>query len=142
VSLAVVAGVIYTWYTGQHATIKNEATPVTKVSQPTTTQPEKLAPNDREGVAEQSFTSPVQQGDNASVDIQTNPDSTCSITAVYNNVTEKDSGLAPKTADEYGLVEWSWTVSSSAPVGTWPITINCVWNKKSAVLIENLVIQK
>lgn len=140
--LAVGAGIIYTWYMGQHATVKEKVVPVKTTNQPKTTSPVQLAPNAKEGVAIQSITSPVQPGTNASVYIHTNRDSNCTITAVYNKVPSKDSGLAPKTADEFGLASWSWTVESTVPVGKWPVTVTCEWNKKIAVVIGDLVVSK
>ncbi|HUC96446.1 MAG TPA: hypothetical protein VMR16_02145 [Candidatus Saccharimonadales bacterium] len=139
--LLLIAGVAYTWYTGQNVKVKDDVAPV-KTSQPTTTQPSQLATNAKEGVAIQGISSPVSPGSNATVTIETNRDSVCSITVVYNNVPSKDSGLTPKTADEYGTATWSWTVGSTVPVGTWPVTISCVWNKKSAIVIGNLVVAK
>jgi hypothetical protein len=93
-------------------------------------------------VSIQSITSPVAPGDNASIYIHTNRDSKCTITAVYNNIPSKDAGLSPKTADEYGLASWSWTVESTVPVGKWPVTVTCVWNKKIAVVVGDLIVKK
>jgi hypothetical protein len=142
VILAVAAGFIYTWYMGQHSIVKDTAVPTKTTAKTTNTEPVQLAPNAKEGVSIQSLTTPVQPGANASIDIQTNRDSTCTITVVYNNVPSKDAGLSPKTADEYGLASWSWTVGSTVPVGKWPVTVTCVWNKKTALVIGDLIIQK
>jgi hypothetical protein len=141
VILAVTAGIIYTWYMGQHVKVKEVVAPV-QTTKPKTTEPAQLAPNAKEGVAIQSITTPVAPGDNASVSIHTNRDSKCTITAIYNNVPSKDAGLGPKTADEYGLASWSWTVESTVPVGKWPVTVTCEWNKKIAVVIGDLIVKK
>ena len=100
------------------------------------------AANAPEGVALQSLITPVMAGQNTTLQALTNPGSTCTITAVYNNVASHDSGLAPKTADAYGLVSWTWTVDSTAPVGTWPATVTCVYHGRSGVLIGNLQVTK
>jgi len=140
--LAITAGAVYTWYMDQHVKVTDVVVPVKKTSQPATTEPAQLAPNAKEGVSIQSITSPVAPGDNASIYIHTNRDSKCTITAVYNNVPSKDAGLSPKTADEYGLASWSWTVESTVPVGKWPVTVTCEWNKKIAVVIGDLIVKK
>jgi hypothetical protein len=126
---------------GQHAKVKEVVVPV-QTTKPKTTEPAQPAPNAKEGVAVQSLTSPVAPGDNASIDIHTNRDSKCTITVVYNNIPSKDAGLTPKTADEYGLASWSWTVESTVPVGKWPVTVTCEWNKKIAVVIGDLIVKK
>jgi hypothetical protein len=127
---------------GQHAKVKETIVPVKTTTKPTATGPVQLAPNAKEGVAVQSLSSPVAPGENASIYIHTNRDSKCTITVVYNKIPSKDAGLAPKTADEFGLVSWSWTVEASAPVGKWPVTVTCEWNKKIAVVIDDLIVKK
>lgn len=141
VILAVAAGVIYTWYMGQHPIATEKAVPV-KTTKPKSTEPTQLAPNAKEGAAVQSISSPIAPGSNASIYIKTNRDSKCTIKAVYNKVPSKDSGLIPKTADEYGMVSWSWTVESTAPVGKWPVTVTCTWKKQTAVVVGDLVVKK
>jgi hypothetical protein len=139
--LVIIAGVVYTWYMGQHPAVTEKAVPV-KTTKPKTTGPAQLAPNAKEGVAIQSITSPVAPGDNASIYIHTNRDSKCTIGVEYNKIPSKDAGLTPKTADEYGLTSWSWTVESTGPVGKWPVTVTCEWNKKTAVVVGYLIVAK
>jgi hypothetical protein len=138
--LVLVAGLVYTWYMGQHAVVKENTIPVKTSTK--TTKPVQLAPNAKEGAAVQSISSPIAPGSNASIFIKTNRDSKCSITAVYKKVPSKDSGLIPKIADEYGMVSWSWTVERTVPVGKWPVTVTCTWNKKTAVVVGDLVVAK
>lgn len=139
--LFVGAGLIYTWFVGHNTPTKQivaetttAPTPVIKHVDPGTNVPE--------GASVQSITSPVMPGDNASVIVKTNPGSWCTITAMYNNVPSKDSGLSGKTSDDFGSVSWTWTVEATVPVGTWPVTVTCLRNKLSAVVVGNLVVSK
>ena len=137
------AGVAYIWYVGQYGNVEiADEEPTASTATVKLRNPTKIAANAKEGVSIQMLSSPVKPGENASVDVKTNPDSKCSIKVEYNKIPSKDSGLVTKTADEYGLVAWSWTVDPAAPIGKWPVTITCVWNKKSAVVIGGLVVKK
>jgi hypothetical protein len=130
--LMVGAGVGYVWYMGQHPPhVQADETSVAKPS-----------PNAKESAAVQSLTSPVAPGDNASVAVRTLPDSACTITVVYDKTASKDSGLGQKTADEYGLVSWTWTVEAAVPLGKWPVTVTCAYNNKTAVVQGDLVVAK
>lgn len=140
VVIAVGAGIGYTWYVGQQkptALPVEEATPEAK---PVTFDRPNTDPKAPESASVQSLTSPVTPGDNALIAIKTNPGSWCTIKAVYNDVPSKDSGLYGKAADEYGSVSWTWTVESSVPTGKWPVTVTCVRNDKSAVVVGDLVV--
>jgi zona occludens toxin (predicted ATPase) len=138
VLVAIVAGFIYTWYIGLH-TAHHTASTATSTA-PVLSKPTAPAANAPESAAVESITSPVAPGSNALIYIQTLPFSTCTITAVYNKVPSTDSGLRQKTADDYGIVSWSWTVDASAPVGSWPVTVTCVYHAKSAVVAGTLVV--
>jgi hypothetical protein len=46
--------------------------------------------------------------------------------------------LLPALADDFGAVSWNWKVDAWAPVGSWPITVTCAHNKKSAVVQTTL----
>jgi hypothetical protein len=133
------AGLIYTWVVGKQTSPVVTAEPEeTTVSTPT----QRTAPADNAtlGVSIQSLTSPVVPGENASVTIKTNPGAWCTIKVVYDKTPSKDSGLVGKTADEYGSASWTWTVNEGTVVGKWPVTVTCVRNKLSAVVIGNLVV--
>jgi len=141
VAILVAAGAAYTWFIGRNqapavttATTDTTLTPVVKAVDP--------APNAPEGASVQSITSPVAPGSNASVTVKTNPGSWCTITVVYDKTASTDSGLAGKTADEFGSVSWTWTVDATAPVGKWPVTVTCLRNKLSAVVVGDLVVAK
>ncbi len=75
---------------------------------------------------------------NASIIIRTNAGSKCVIAVVYDKTASSDSGLGSKTADEYGIASWTWTVESSVPIGKWPVKVTCVYNGRSAVVQGNL----
>lgn len=130
IAVAVVGGLIYIWYIGKTAPVQEAAKITTTTTSPITTDPvvDEDAPV---GVAIQTITSPVTRGKNASVAIRTRPEAACSIRVYYSDDKTKESedgGLIPKTADEYGVAEWTWTVESSRPAGKWPVYITCAYN--------------
>lgn len=137
--LLLAAGAAYTWYMGQNDKDIPVTAPV-KTNTPTIAKPTMPAPNAKEGASVQMITSPVSPGENSSISIKTNPESVCKIKVEYNKIASTDSGLVAKTADEYGVVSWSWTVGPSVPIGKWPVTVTCVWNQKSAVVVGDLVV--
>jgi hypothetical protein len=59
----------------------------------------------------------------------------------YNDVPSADSGLKPKTADDFGIVSWAWTVEATTPVGEWPVDVTCVFNDQSAMVRGKLVVK-
>ncbi len=74
-------------------------------------------------------------GSNASIYVRTNPKSKCAIFVQYSNGAQShDSGLAPKTADAYGSVAWSWTVNGPASLGDGSATITCLYHARSGVV--------
>jgi hypothetical protein len=140
VLLAIVVGVGYTWYMGRHKTaLANDPTP-SRTIRPVL-KPLKVSSIAPVGVSTQMITSPIKAGDNASITIKTNPEADCTIVAKYNNVPAQDSGLVAKSADEYGVASWAWTVAPSAPKGTWPVEVTCKNKKNSAVVKADLVVQ-
>lgn len=147
VSLAVVivgGGVGYAWYSGQHA--EDNAAAFAKPGESfkqETIEPVKVSQTGRLGVSVQMLTSPVAPGSNASMMVRTNPLANCLITVEYANKSQsKDSGLVQKKADEYGIVEWTWTVEPSVPLGTSPVTVTCANQKNSAVVEADLIVAK
>jgi len=133
--LFVGAGVGYTWYEGKH--IPNKATLAdTQPAATTTVMPAHTDPgaNVPENASVETITSPVTPGSNVALDVQTLGGSTCTITAVYNKIPSTDSGLKQKTADTYGVISWSWTVGADTPLGSWPVTVTCTHNQKTAVV--------
>lgn len=138
-----VIGFIYTWYAGQQ-----EVAPALDVNSLPSRQPQRNLAEPTEdsqvGVSTQSFTGQVQQGQNASLAVKTLRGAACSIVFTYNedNERSKDTGLIPKIADEYGYVEWTWTVSPSVDDGTWPVEVICANGSKHAYLRNDLVVKR
>jgi hypothetical protein len=143
VILFVLVGVGYVYYTGRKPAKKPAAAATTQpIRNYGLPKPKTPSPNSPAYAAIEALLSPVPAGSNTSATVATVPTSKCDITATYNNVPSKDSGLASKTADPYGHITWSWTVDKSAPVGTWPVKVTCFYGKKSAVVIGNLQVTK
>jgi hypothetical protein len=138
--LLVGVGIAYTYMDSG----KDLAASAKTVAAPTyaAVQPPKISPNAREGVAVEMISSPVSPGSTASISVHTNPTSTCKISVLYNKVAAVDPGLAPKVADDYGSVSWTWTVGSSTPLGTWPVTVTCVFNGRDGVVQGDLEVAK
>jgi hypothetical protein len=140
--LTVGGGVAYTWYVGEYGT---EVAPVTVTPpQAAPTAPSmtrvKPAPDAVVSASIQMLTSPVAPGENSSVTVRTIPDAKCKITVMYGEVASQDSGLVAKTADEYGMVSWAWTVEESVPLGEWPVEVTCANAKNSAVVKGDLIV--
>ena len=72
-----------------------------------------------------SVTSPVARGSDATLQAQSSPNVTCSITVTYKSGPSHASGLAAATTDGAGLVSWTWLVGSRTTPGTWPIRVSC-----------------
>lgn len=138
------AGAGYTWYMGQQPLPPvAEVVPVAEVSEPVSAAKHMTPdPNAKASAAIEMLTSPVAPGMNASVNVKTNANAECTISVVYDKTASKDSGLSSKTADEFGIVDWTWTVESTVPYGTWPVKITCTIDKKSAVVQGDLVVAK
>src|SRR5689334_10995980 len=104
--------------------------------------PTKPAPGSNIGVAVHSLSSPIAPGSQASILIRTTPTATCKITAKYKEVLSTDPGLVDKTADEYGMADWSWFVEDTVPEGKWPVEVTCTFGEKSARVIGDMVVAK
>jgi len=138
--LLIAAGVAYTWYIGQNNKDVPVAAPL-KATTPVVAKPTQPSANAKEGASVQMITTPVTPGSNATISVKTNSGSVCKIIAEYNKIASTDSGLVAKTADDYGVVSWTWTVGPAVPVGKWPVTVTCVWNNKTAVVVGDLVVE-
>ena len=136
--VAVVVGVGYAWYVGEYGGDSGQNI------QPTTHATGGVLENKRPKISDtasigavvQNITSPVVPGSNASIMVRTNPDANCAISVIYDKTPSRDSGLGEKKADEYGIVEWTWTVEGSVPLGKWPVEVTCA-NKKNSAVVEN-----
>ncbi len=135
--LVIAAGLVYVYLFGQGG---DQSTTSLLANQPPQAQPivpTKPPANAREGTAITVLNNPVLRGEEASVGVQTLPGSSCTISVEYNHEKVQASGLAAKTADDFGNVAWDWTVSTSAPLGTRSATITCSYNKSSSVVVGN-----
>lgn len=134
-------GVGYTWYNGRQPLPQTPqaATPGAQLQQ---IKPKLPSRNSQESAAVEVLTSPVAPGENSMMTVKTNAGSTCKIAVVYNNVPEVDSGLAPKKADDFGTVSWAWTVPKNTPLGSWPVTVTCQFYDKSAVVSQDVRVEK
>lgn len=135
------AGLAYTWYVGNSRPVTPAVLPETKktpLTQVATVKAKRVGPV---GVSVQALTSPVKPGINTSLTIHTRPDAACSITVTYKDQKSTDGGLIPKTADEFGTVQWTWTVESNRPVGTWPVEVTCALGDKSGYVRGDLVVE-
>ena len=100
------------------------------------------------GSAVQSITSPITPGSNASVTIRTTERAVCTIKVVrldpYNKELARvaDSGLSDKTADEFGMVTWTWTMPENAVIATWKADMFCQRDSKSTRSVGEIIVQK
>ena len=139
VLIFIIAAVAYVYFSGGQTTQNKAAQQVKKTTTPDILKPVAPSPNAPEGVAIESFTTPVKAGDNTSISIRSNAGSTCTIEVTYNNdIKSHDSGLVSKKTDIYGFITWTWTVEPTVPAGTYPVKVTCVYNGKSGVVIGNL----
>lgn len=137
---AVVGGIVYTWYTGQQKTALIKQAPPARTGG-TNFKPPKVPSNAKIGVSIQSSMLQVKPGENASVTVRTNPEAICTVSVKYNKVPASDSGLIQKTADEFGVADWSWTVPVGTPKGKWPVDVTCKNKVYSAVVSGELIVE-
>lgn len=127
------AGTAYTLWAGQ-ASPRQTAPAPKPVSIPREVTPPKPAANAKVGVSINALMSPIAAGTNAEMSVQTTAGAVCSASVVYNGVASKDSGLAPKKADAYGVANWTWTIPKATPAGNWPVKVTCSRGSQSAVV--------
>lgn len=141
-ALLIGGGLAYTYYLGptEADTVSTSAPAVAPVAP--NIKPTKPPANAKVGASVSALTSPIAPGSNASVTIRTTAGSKCVITVTYGQTASTDSGLTPKTTDEYGAVSWTWTVGKDVPLGKWPVKVTCVYNAQSAVVQADLVVEK
>lgn len=140
------AGFGYAWYAAKSRPEPVAVAKLPDTAKPTKT-PAKIDENAPVGVSVQMLTSPITPGANAAMSIKTRPHAACSIKVTYGDKasaqaqTSTDAGLVPKTADEFGVVNWTWTVEVSRPIGTWPVDVVCAYNKQSGVVRGDLQLE-
>lgn len=146
--LLVGAGVAYTLYMDSNGQKDLTPEPVASTSVAPPITPRKPAPDAKEGAAVEMLMSPISVGTEESLSVRTNPTSSCKVAVIYGYDYDKkqtpisDPALGPQVADEYGTVSWTWTISPSAPLGPGKITVTCVYNGRSAVVLADLVVTK
>jgi hypothetical protein len=128
--LALIAGAVYVYFADRQSPPTQAASAQTDhpSSIPEPTQP---GPNAPESASVQYIENPVAAGQNSTITVITGPLSKCTIVVEYNGVVTKDSGLAPKSADNRGSITWAWTVPKAATPGKWPAKVTCVRNGKT-----------
>jgi hypothetical protein len=145
--IAIVAGLIYVWLMGL------QAKPLTTTTAQTTTQPAFITPhkvpdNVEIGSSIQSLSSPISPGDNASLTVRTTESAVCKVKIIHLDDSQKelarvtDSGLGDKTADEFGMVTWTWTMPSNVAIAKWSADIYCTRGDKSTHSVGDIVVQK
>lgn len=136
-------GVAYTWYMGQDTSSvapTPEPEPVA-VTAPQATKSRVPGPDAKASASIQQLSSPVAPGGTARIYVRSNPTATCKIAVEYNKVPSADASLVEKTTDEFGMVDWQWTIERTAPHGKWPVTVTCSLDeKRSAVVVGDLVV--
>lgn len=132
------AGAGYVWYAGQNADTNSTAfaEPAEAIHLGKLPERQKVDETKVVSASVQSVTSPVVPGSNASIMVRTNRLATCTISVIYDKTPAKDSGLVEKKSDDFGMVEWTWTVPQNAPLGEWPVKVTCA-NKKNSAVVEN-----
>ncbi len=86
----------------------------------------------------ESVTSSVAQGDEASVAIQTSPDTACSILVIRTITLGPEyigtsttfevmmaTGLEPTVSDESGQASWTWQIETDTEPETWRVDVTC-----------------
>ena len=133
-------GMFVAWYTARHNQVTIDTAPPAPVVKPVT-KPVKPDPKTPVGVSVNVLTSPIKPGSNASITIKTKPLAACSIRVEYDKQASTDGGLVPKSADDYGVATWAWTVEPTRPKGAWPVDVTCAEDGKSGYVRGNLVIE-
>jgi hypothetical protein len=65
------------------------------------------------------------RGLNATLQVKTDPNTSCSIVVNYKSGPSTAAGLGAKTSDGAGNVSWTWKVGGNTTPGSWPITVTC-----------------
>lgn len=132
-------GAAYIWFVGKNANVDiSQADTTDTAAQQTTLKHVQPAANTPESASVQMLSSPVVPGSNVTMSVKTKPYSECLISVIYDKTASTDSGLVTKKADDFGTVEWTWTVEASAPLGKWPAKVTCSYAGKSAVVVGDL----
>ena len=144
VVLIIGAGVAYSLYTASLAKDQPQAVApsLQKREEITPTAPN---PTAQVNVATSTLELRASPGENALFTVRTNAEATCDITVTYGDPGQReaqsqDSGLKRKVADAFGVVNWTWTIEPSRPLGKWPIEVTCFNDVNSGYLRAALVL--
>jgi hypothetical protein len=137
------AGVGYTWYMGQDTSTVSVVPVEEPVAATTPVAKRRLpGPDAKASASVQQLTSPVKPGNEVTIQIRSNPTAVCTIAVEYNKIPSTDAALIEKTTDEFGMVDWTWTVDAGAPKGKWPVKVTCSLDEqRSAVVQGDLVVE-
>ncbi len=67
----------------------------------------------------------VGRGSNATLQVKTAANTSCSIEVAYKSGPSTAAGLVAKNSDGAGNVSWTWKVGANTTPGAWPITVTC-----------------
>jgi hypothetical protein len=67
----------------------------------------------------------VHRGSNATLQVKTAANTSCSIEVDYKSGPSTAAGLVTKNSDGAGSVSWTWKVGANTTPGSWPITVTC-----------------
>lgn len=67
----------------------------------------------------------VGRGSNATLQVKTAANTSCSIEVDYKSGPSTAAGLVAKNSDGAGNVSWTWKVGANTTPGAWPITVTC-----------------
>lgn len=142
--IIVAAGIAYIKYSGENESASPPPAPAS--AEAPVIKPPNISPKAKESAVIETISSPVKRGSTASINVRTNPNSKCKIEINYkdkegNSVQYKQPSLVEKKADEYGVISWEWPMASSVLPGIWKVKVTCVYNKKSAVVIGDILVQ-
>lgn len=141
--LLLAAGVVYVKYTDSRSSPMPTATAQIPSQNSGVVKPLPTAKNAPEGVSLDVITSPVARGTQATVEINTDSGSTCTMGIMFKqNIVSPITGVAPQATNAYGSVAWTWTLSNQTPLGTWPVKVTCVYRGRSGVVEGNLTVTK
>ncbi len=87
-----------------------------------------------------SLTSPVLQGNKATLVVKTDPGARCSLSVKLPAGQTPPSNLTDKTAGKNGEVSWTWTVAKTLPAGSYAIQVSAAYEGKTASQNTNLVV--
>jgi hypothetical protein len=65
------------------------------------------------------------RGLNATLQVKTAPNTSCTIEVDYKSGASTAAGLVAKNSDGAGNVSWTWKVGGNTTVGSWPIIVTC-----------------